>query len=96
MAVFPKTKHTTLVYLADRKPSQIVKNDYALIEFLATIEDSLSIAVNGNAGINIADMLRPRRSFGYVELPPDFQKSMELRIFGKTKLPQIIDVNYEN
>lgn len=91
VTVVPLERSRTLVYVADRKPSQLAQNDYALDNYISSIENSLYLAVNGNFGINTADKLREKISFEYIELSPDFQNKLNLRIFGNRKLSQIIE-----
>ncbi|MEJ5244897.1 MAG: ComEC/Rec2 family competence protein [Bacteroidota bacterium] len=89
---FRYSSDTVFVYLADRKPAQYPKNDYYLVDYLSKIPDELIIAVNGNAGINTADILKETRNFKYIELAPSVQKELEAKLFPNTFVSQIIQV----
>ena len=92
VAIMKAGHQHSFVYLSDRKPAQIPRTDFGLIRYLKSLQDSITIAVNGNAGINTADFIREERNFGYIELSPAQQKYIENTYFPNIKLPQIYEI----
>jgi len=92
VALLKVNENHSFIYIADRKPSQMPRTDFGLIRYLNGLEDSLTVAVNGNAGINTADFLREKRDFHYIELNPQMQKFIEKTYFPNIELSQIIEV----
>ncbi len=93
MTTIEKNGKIRYVYLADRKPSIYPKIDFFANEYLKQIPDSFCLLVNGNAGMKTASALKQSKFFHYIELPVDFQATLDSAIFGKKKASQIIEIN---
>ncbi len=85
----------TIFLLSERKPNQYAKRDLALEQYILSKKGDVSIAITGNSGIKLTDMIKDSLNFKIVELDHSSQLLMEKSLNLPIRLSQIIEYNYE-
>jgi len=105
IAIYPRNQFTaievpgedhTLFFILDRKPSIYPRNDFSFNKYLIEHTDSIRLAITGNAGINISDIVSKERAVDGLFISIDEQIALKDLLNLQKHPVQIIDINYAN